>query len=254
MNCVTTAFASAVLAPVIAIPESSTANLLIVLRFVHLVAGIAWVGLLYFFNLVNIPFQAELDPASRKTVVPLLMPRALWWFRWSSVPTVLAGVWYWMIIVGTDKRGAIAQGFTAVSGGMAIGSFFLIWTVVAVVMVGIFSMGKLNDKPALLGIIFVVLIAGASYLYVSLNSHGWESNKLLAIGIGGGMGWVMMMNVWGVIWRAQKRLIQWTAEGTTSPQAAKLARMSYVASRTNFWLSFPMLFFMAMASHWVVLV
>jgi hypothetical protein len=44
-----------------------------------------------------------------------------------------------------------------------------------------------------------------------------ELNRLLSIGIGGGIGWVMLLNVWGVIWHIQKRLIQWT--GTTPPTA-----------------------------------
>ena len=68
---------------------------MIVLRWIHLVAGITWVGLLYFFNLVNIPFLQELDAKQRGIVVPKLMPRALWWFRWSSVVTVLVGIAYW---------------------------------------------------------------------------------------------------------------------------------------------------------------
>jgi uncharacterized membrane protein len=249
MHVITVLFA--LFAPNIMLQQDATPNVLIVLRLVHLVAGITWLGLLYFFNLVNVPFLQQLDPPSRRTVVPLLMTRALWWFRWASVVTVFAGIWYWMIIVGTDKRNGLEQGFPA-SGGLAIGSFFLIWTVVSLLMVGIFSMGKLNDKPAVLGAIFTVLLVAAAYLYLSLNTHGWESNNLLSIGIGGGLGWVMMMNVWGVIWRAQKRLIQWTAEGVAPPNAAKLARMSYIASRVNFWMSFPMLFFMAAASHYLM--
>ncbi len=78
--------------------------MLIALRWVHFVAGITWVGLLYFFNLVNIPFQRELDAKTKLTVVPNLMPKALWWFRWSSVVTVLAGIAYWMHIVGSDVQ------------------------------------------------------------------------------------------------------------------------------------------------------
>ena len=80
------------------------------LRWVHFVAGITWVGLLYFFNLVNVPFQRELDAQTRVAVVPNLMPKALWWFRWSSVVTVLVGIAYWMHIVGTDVRNAVATG------------------------------------------------------------------------------------------------------------------------------------------------
>src|SRR5580704_4342559 len=109
---------------------------MIVLRSIHLVAGIMWVGLLYFFNLVNIPFLQELDPKSRGIVVPKLMPRALWWFRWSSVVTVLVGIAYWNHIVATDARNAIAMGQTASVGSM-VGSFFVIWTLAFVVEMGL---------------------------------------------------------------------------------------------------------------------
>src|SRR5580704_6732337 len=74
---------------------------LILFRCIHIVAGVTWVGLLYFFNLVNAPFLQELDPPSRARIVPKLMPRALWWFRWSAVLTVLVGLAYWIHIVGS---------------------------------------------------------------------------------------------------------------------------------------------------------
>src|ERR1700729_3541979 len=77
-------------------------TILMVLRWIHFVAGITWIGLLYFFNLVNMPFLQELDAKSRNIVVPKLLPRALWWFRWSAGVTVLAGMAYWMHIVASD--------------------------------------------------------------------------------------------------------------------------------------------------------
>jgi len=69
------------------------------------------------------------------------------------------------------------------------------------------------------------------------------------------MGWVMMLNVWGVIWRAQKKIIKWTADnaanGAPIPDKAKyLARQAFLTSRANFVLSFPMLFLMGAASHY----
>jgi uncharacterized membrane protein len=89
-----------------------------------------------------------------------------------------------------------------------------------------------------------------------LNAHGWESNRLLAIGIGGGLGWFMMLNVWGIIWRIQKKLIRWTeaaAGGTPMPaDAGALSLLAQLISRTNFVLTFPMLLFMAIASHYPV--
>src|SRR5215212_8040682 len=95
----------------------------ILLRWIHFVAGITWVGLLYFFNLVNIPFMKELDASLKPKVVPNLMLKTLWWFRWSSVVTVFAGIWYWMIIIGSNRRAAEAAGEHANSGPL-IGSFF----------------------------------------------------------------------------------------------------------------------------------
>lgn len=237
--------------PEIAFPQGFTPNLQLILRWIHFFAGITWVGLLYFFTLVNTPFLKELDGPTRMKVVPLLMPRALWWFRWASVVTVLAGIWYWMMIVGADARNAQA------SGGTAIGTFFGIWTIAfAVEMALLMNPAELFRKGAVFGVILGVTVIFAAWLYLALNAHGWESNRLLSIGIGGGLGWFMLLNVWGIIWRVQKKIIRWTQETATGaampPEAAKLARLGLLASRANFVLSFPMLLFMAVASHYPV--
>ena len=226
------------------------------LRWIHLISGIIWVGLLYFFNLVNVPFQRELDAPTKLAVVPNLMPKALWWFRWSSVVTVLVGIAYWMHIVASDVRNAIAGG-EQVSGGAMMGGFFVIWTLAYVVEMGVLMSpaAALKQGPVLGAIVAVVMLA-ASYVFLGMNQHGWESNRALAIGIGGGLGWFMMLNVWGIIWRMQKKIIRWTeaaAKGAAMPaEAAKVARLVFLTSRVNFWLSFPMLFFMGAASHYIM--
>lgn len=231
-------------------PQDTATNALILLRWIHFLAGITWIGLLYFFNLVNVPFQKKLDSAVRAKVVPILMPRALWWFRWSSVVTVLAGLSYWMNIVSSDAHNAHA------SGGRAIWSFFLLWTLAFAVEMGLLmSPPDALRKPVVLGTISGLAVAAAAWLFLSLNSDGWESNRLLAIGIGGGLGWFMMLNVWGVIWRMQKRMIRWTAENPGAvmpPPLARMARITFLASRLNFVLSIPMLLFMGIASHYPV--
>lgn len=63
-----------------------------VFRWIHFLAGITWIGLLYFFNLVNTPFQRVLDASAKPLVIPTLMPRALAWFRHAAWVTVLAGL------------------------------------------------------------------------------------------------------------------------------------------------------------------
>jgi uncharacterized membrane protein len=233
----------------VSLPSSNT-SLLMLFRWIHLVAGITWIGLLYFFNLVSIPLLGELDATTRGKVLPGLMSRALWWFRWGSVVTVLAGLAYWGKVVADD-----AYSGGATSGG-AMASFFVIWTVTWALMYACVIPGKgILDKGPVLAVIYTVLVILASCLFLRCNDHGWEGNRLLAIGIGGGMGWMMMLNVWGVVWRAQKRIIQWTrdnaANGTPMPDKAKyLSRQAFLTARANFVLSFPMLFFMAAASHY----
>ncbi len=62
------------------------------LRWLHYIFGILWIGHLYFFNFVNGGFQAKLDAATKQKVVPELMPRALFWFRWGAMLTLLTGL------------------------------------------------------------------------------------------------------------------------------------------------------------------
>src|SRR5713226_2375955 len=92
--------------PQIYFPQDFNTNFLMLVRWIHFLAGITWIGLLYFFNLVNVPLMKELDATTKGKVMPALMTRALWWFRWSAVVTVLAGLAYWGQIVATDARNA----------------------------------------------------------------------------------------------------------------------------------------------------
>jgi uncharacterized membrane protein len=63
------------------------------LRWAHIMFGIIWLGHLFFFNLVNVPFQADLDKELKPKVNPKLLLRAFWWFRWGAMYTFLFG-WF----------------------------------------------------------------------------------------------------------------------------------------------------------------
>jgi uncharacterized membrane protein len=244
------------LSPQIQFPGGAETGL-IVLRWIHFVAGITWIGLLYFFNLVNLPLMRELDAKARGVVITKLMPRALWWFRWSALVTVLAGMTYWMHVVASNARNAVAEGKPA-SAGMMFGSFFVLWTLAFVIEMGaLMSPAGVFRKDPVFGVMVAVALIAAAYLFLSLNQHGWESSWALSIGLGGGLGWFMLLNVWGVVWRMQKKLIRWTeasvSQGTAMPpEAPKVARIALLCTRLNFWVSFPMLFFMGAASHYVL--
>ena len=91
------------LGPQINFPRDFNTNFLMFVRWIHFLAGITWIGLLYFFNLVNVPVMKELDATTKGKVMPALMTRALWWFRMSAVLTVLAGLIYWGKIVAVGR-------------------------------------------------------------------------------------------------------------------------------------------------------
>lgn len=81
-------------------------NFSLFIRWLHVIAGIVWIGHLYFFNFVNVPLQAALDDAAKKAVNPKLLPRALWWFRWGAMITFLAGlVLFTLIYMYTPGQG-----------------------------------------------------------------------------------------------------------------------------------------------------
>jgi len=157
------------------------------LRWLHFLAGITWIGILYYFNLVQTPFFKNADAAVKSGMVRGVLPLALWWFRWGAMFTFLSG---WTMIL---MRTSGAQGLPL-------------------------------DAP-----------------YVTL------------ILTGGLFGTLMWANVWFVIWPNQQ-VVMASAEqvakgGQAIPEAAAKGVLAGMASRTNFVLSIPMLFYMGAASH-----
>ena len=71
-----------------------------IFKWLHVLAGIMWIGLLYFFNFVNTAFAPTMDGDTKKKVVPELMPRTLYWFRmgaawtWGTGVLLLAVIYY----------------------------------------------------------------------------------------------------------------------------------------------------------------
>ena len=64
----------------------------IVMRWGHIVFGVAWIGLLYYFNFVQTEYVKEADDSAKADVMAKLAPRALWWFRWAAMITFLTGL------------------------------------------------------------------------------------------------------------------------------------------------------------------
>jgi len=229
-------------------------------RWLHFVAGITWIGLLYFFNLVNVPLQKKLDADTKKKVNQDLLLPALWFFRWGAVVTVLAGLAYFaMYILKTDVNNANNLG----GGHVNLWVMLLYWLGYPILLF-LIEFLIIKKVPALIkdgrvfAIVMIILTAVFTYgllkffpAMLTAGGQDWASNKTLSIGVGGAYGIVMMLNVWGIIWPANKRIIAGLQGGP--PAAPELARQAFIASRTNAWLSLPLLLLMA-TSHgdWLI--
>ncbi len=233
-------------------PDGWNDHIQLLLRWIHFIAGIIWIGFLYFFNFVNVSLMKSLDGPTKGKVIPQLMPRALWWFRWGALMTVLAGIFYFIIILHSEPE-------TWVNFGKWFGVVLVAFVIIFFLLRQSFPVGK----GWILGVIVGLLVSVMAVVLLKLMGHEGVtrtgaiqaiSTRALSIAIGGGLGVIMLFNVWGVIWPAQKRIIAWTYDnaekGTAIPaESAVLARRAFLASRMNTWLSFPMLLFMATAGQ-----
>lgn len=245
-------FSPLYLLPHFSFPQGAVTNEEIVLRWLHIVAAIIWIGLLYFFNLIGGPAMQQLEAPVRGKIFPALMSRAMWWFRWSAVVTVVVGLRYYWLILAADARNAGDPSLAL----RWLGWWLLIWIVAFALIYPVQLPAKgMLDNGWVRSLLIAIIVVAASWDSLVVNSSPSSSNAHLSISIGGGLGLLLFFNVWGIVWRAQKRLIAWTRaaveSGTPMPaQAARLARWSFIASRVGFWISFPMIFFMAAAEHY----
>jgi uncharacterized membrane protein len=93
-------------------------------RWGHFLAGITWIGMLYYFNLVQGEYFKEADPGARNDAFVKLVPRALWWFRWGAMFTLLTG----LVMLGI--RGAGVTLDIVLGSTMAIIMFLNVWLVI----------------------------------------------------------------------------------------------------------------------------
>jgi len=161
-------------------------------RWLHIIAGVFWIGLLYYFNAVQTPGMAvaaaDKGGPGGAGVNKYIAPRALLWFRWSALATWLLGAW-----LLSQTHGRFVSAFTL----------------------------SLLDHPT--------------------------SRPNLIIGIGAWLGTIMLLNVWGLIWPNQKKILGMVP--ATDEQKAKARKVALYASRTNFLLSIPMLMCMIGPMH-----
>lgn len=107
---------------------------LAILRYIHVGAGIIWIGLLYYFNLVQVPSFARMEAPARSNAVMILVPTALAWFRYAAFVTWLAGG-VWMLSRGFDVGWSVytaSPAFKSVLVGAILGTimFLNVWLII----------------------------------------------------------------------------------------------------------------------------
>ena len=110
----------------------SSEGWLFLLRWIHFLAGITWIGLLYYLNFAQVPFFAETEPGVRSGAQQKLLPRVMWWFRWGAMITFLSG-WIYLLHYWLGLRGINDPGTWKILLGGLLGSimwanvWFVIW-------------------------------------------------------------------------------------------------------------------------------
>ena len=108
-------------------------------RWAHVVVGIVWIGLLYYFNFVQTPAFAEMEAPARNNAIDKLASRALWWFRWGAAATLLTGIL--ILLAEVDAKGNAqlfsstyaksAEGISIYTGILlAVTMFLNVWLVI----------------------------------------------------------------------------------------------------------------------------
>jgi len=87
------------------------------LRFLHILVGILWIGLLYYFNFVQIPTMPSVPAELKPGVTKYIAPKALFWFRWAALATVIAGI----LLAESIEHGYVGRALTLQDGYRTIG-------------------------------------------------------------------------------------------------------------------------------------
>jgi len=205
-----------------------------IFRWLHVFAGIIWIGHLYFFNWVNGPFAAKLDAATRKAVVPELMPRALYWFRWGAAYTWITGVLL-LLLVYYHGRQALESGQEWSAGAviMIVATFLAPFVYDALWKSGLAA----NVRTGVIVSFVILAVIVAAYVYL-----GHLSYRGTLIHTGALFGSTMAFNVWYRIWPSQQKIIRAVKSGEAPD--ANLVKLAGLRSRHNTYMSLPLLWAM----------
>ena len=109
-----------------------------ILRYLHVLSGIMWIGLLWYFNFVQIPNMPSIPDEQKPAISKVIAPAALWWFRWGAMATIVTGILLAHMngyLVDAITLGMLSDGAakdTAIGIGMWLGAimWFNVWFVI----------------------------------------------------------------------------------------------------------------------------
>lgn len=214
-----------------------------IFRWVHVVAGITWIGLLYFFNWVNSAFAPTLDADSKKKVVPELLPRTLFWFRYGALWTWVSGVLLLAIQFYHGKLmwDASNPGVDPESGSAwgAMPAVMVVVTFAGVLAYDALVKSVLNTPQAAFWGGWLITSGLFIFYREAIPEVGYRGAM---IHIGAMYGTFMAFNVWMRIWPAQQKIITAIKNGE-APDGA-LVKLAGTRSKHNTYMSFVLVFAM----------
>jgi len=205
-------------------------------RWLHVIAGVMWIGHLWFFNFVNAQLAKTYDADSKKKVVPELMPRALYFFRWGAAYTLITGIILFGLVY--SMGGILAASPHGAGGGTAL--VLVVW-VVGFLVYDLLWKAMAKSETAGAAVSFALFTAAAFGLSRTLDG------RTVYITLGGLLGTIMASNVWMRIWPSQRKIIA-GIKGTAPAAPPEVAALAGLRSKHNTYMSMPLMFFMV-ANH-----
>ena len=202
-------------------------------RWIHVVAGIAWIGHLYFFNWVNSQFEPTLDAETKKKVIPELRPRALYWFRWGAAFTWVTGV---LLLLMVFYHGGALVALNA-------GAIIMLLVTFTTVFLYDYLTKVITDGQMQF---WAGVIAAAVFVFLCVIIADFNS-RAAAIHLGSMFGTIMAFNVWFRIWPNQQKIITAIKNGQ-APDPAMVA-LAGGRSKHNTYMSVPLVFMMLNAHN-----
>ena len=101
-----------------------------IFRYFHVIAGITWIGMLYYFNFVQTEYFKEAEADAKKDAMAKLAPRALWWFRWGAMITFLTGVYLLQKVTDTFMQFDYVTAYIWVGAIAGTFMFLNVWLII----------------------------------------------------------------------------------------------------------------------------